>query len=60
MTKMKVYAVPCDRKFVVSQDKAEQFKNAKPNQEIQKEIQEMAERFRVNNLTSGPVLRRKI
>ena len=55
-----VYAVPCSRAFVVAPEKAEEFKNQKPNPEIRKQIKEMAETFRVNNLTQGPVLQRKV
>ena len=55
-----VYAVPYGKPFVVSKEHAESFKNQKPNPEITRQIQEMAEKFRINNMTNGPVLRRKI
>lgn len=55
-----VYAVPYRRPFVVSRDKVEDFKNQKPNPETRKQIEELAERFKVNNLVEGPVLQRKV
>ena len=55
-----VYAVPYRKPFVVAKDKAEDFKSQKPNPEITRQIQEMAEQFRINNMTNGLVLRRKI
>ena len=54
-----ILAVPCDRAFVVSQEKAEEFKNLKLDPAVRQQMEEMAERFRVNNLTEeGPVLRK--
>lgn len=55
-----VYAVPYRKPFVVAKDKVEAFKNQKPNPEVTRQIEEMAETFRINNMTKGPVLRRKI
>lgn len=55
-----VYAVPYRKPFVVAKDKVEVFKSQKPNPEITRQIQEMAEKFRINNVQEGPVLRRKI
>ena len=55
-----VLAVPCDRAFVVSPDKAEEFKNKKPDSVVRQQMEEMAEKFRVTNLTEeGPVLRKE-
>ena len=34
-----VYAVPCSRAFVVAPEKAEEFKNQKPNPETRKQIE---------------------
>lgn len=54
-----VMAVPCDRAFVVSPDKAEELKNIKPDPAVRQQMEEMAEKFRVNNLTEkGPVLKK--
>lgn len=47
--KFDVYAEPYGKPFVVSKDKAEDFKSQKPNPEITRQIQEMAEKFRINN-----------
>lgn len=55
-----VYAVPYRKPFVVAKDKVESFKNQKPNPEATRQIEEMAETFRINNMTKGPVLKRKI
>lgn len=50
-------AVPCDRAFIVAPEKVVEFKNAKSNPEVREQIEEMAERFRVNNLSlEGPTL----
>ena len=55
-----VLAVPCDRAFIVSPEKAEEFKNLKPDPVVRQQMEEMAERFRVNNLNDeGPVLKKK-
>ena len=54
-----VMAVPCDRAFVISPDKTEEFLNVKPNPEIRQQQEEMAKRFRINNLVEeGPVLKK--
>jgi len=54
-----VLAAPCDRAFVVSPEKAEEFKNLKPDPAVRQQMEEMAEKFRVNNLAEeGPVLRK--
>lgn len=54
-------AVHCDRAFVVSCEKAEEFKNMKPNLELKKKREEIREKFRVNNLVQeGPVLTKTI
>ena len=59
--KFEVLAVPGKRAFIVSQEHSDAFKNAKTDQEIRKEIEEMSQRFRINNLRDkGPVLQRKI
>ncbi len=58
--KFKVYVVPYGKPFIVSKEQAESFKSQKPNPEITRQIQEMAEKFKINNMTNGPVLRRKI
>ena len=55
--KFDVLAVPCDRTFVVAPEQVEEFKNLKPNAEVRQQTEEMAEEFRVNNITGkGPVL----
>ena len=46
--------------FCIWIHKVEVFKSQKPNPEITRQIQEMAEKFRINNVQEGPVLRRKI
>lgn len=54
-----VLAVPCDRAFVVSPEKTEEFLNSKPNLEIRKQQEEMAKLFKVNNLVDeGPILKK--
>ena len=54
-----VLAVPCDRAFVVSQEKSEEFKNVKPDPVVRQQIEEITEKFRVNNLTEeGPILKK--
>lgn len=59
--KFDVLAVPNKKPFIVSAEHIEEFKNAKPNQKIQKEIEEMAQKFRINNLDEkGPILQRKV
>lgn len=56
-----VLAVPFDGAFVVSKEKAEEFKNAKPNPEVRQQMEEMTEKFRVNNLVEeGTVLKKTI
>lgn len=58
--KFDVLAVPCDRAFVVAPEKAEEFKNAKPNPEARQQMEEMAKKFKVNNLVEeGPTLVKK-
>ena len=55
--KFDVLAVPGNNIFCVASEKAEDFKNLKPNLEIRKEIEKNSKQFRVNNLVSdGPVL----
>lgn len=57
--KFDVLAVPCDGAFVVAPEKVEEFKNLKPNPEVRQQMEGMAEKFRVNNLTEeGPVLKK--
>jgi len=54
-----ILAVPSDRAFVVAPEKAEEFKNQKPNPEVREQMEELAEKFRVNNLVEeGPVLKK--
>jgi len=47
-----VLAVPCSRAFVVAPEKCEDFKNQKPNPEIRRQMEEIVEKFKVNNLIS--------
>lgn len=55
-----VLAVPCDRAFVVSREKTEEFLSVKPDPEIRKQQEEMAKIFKINNLfDEGPVLKKK-
>lgn len=57
--KFDVLAVSCDRAFVVDPEKVEDFKNSKPNPEVRQQIEEMAGKFKVNNLAEeGPVLKK--
>ncbi len=42
-----VLAVPYGRAFVVAPDKVEEFKNAKPNPEIRKEMEEMVSKLNI-------------
>lgn len=57
--KFEVLAVPCDRVFVVAPEKVEEFKNLKLDHEVRQKMEEMAEKFRVNNLEQeGPVLKK--
>lgn len=54
--KFDVLAVPCNVGFVVARDKVEKFKNVKSDPEVLREMQEMAEKFKINNLLDeGPV-----
>ena len=48
---MTMLAVPCSRAFVVAPEKWEEFKNHKPNPDVIKRNQEMAKKFKINNLT---------
>lgn len=48
-----VLAVPCSRAFVVAPERVEDFKNVKPNPEVRQQIEDMAGKFRVNNLADG-------
>lgn len=51
--------VPCSRALVVAPEKAQEFKNHKPNPEIRRQMNEMVKEFRINNLVSeGPVLKK--
>lgn len=55
-----VLAVPCDRAFVVSPDKTEAFLNVKPDPEIRRQQEEMAEIFRRNILVEDePKVKKK-
>lgn len=57
--KFDVLAVPCNRTFVVSSRKAEEFKNVKLDSVVRKQIEEVTEKF--NNLTEeGMVLKKTI
>lgn len=57
--KFEALAVPCDRAFAVSSEKAEAFKNVKLDSVIRKQIEEVTEKF--NNLTEdGKVLKKTI
>lgn len=51
-----VLAVPYDKPFVVESENVEEFKNTKANPEVIEQTEEMAEKFRTNNL--GPVLKK--
>ena len=54
-----VLAVPCSRAFVVSADKAEEFKNQTTSPKDSAFVRDLAEKFRVNNLVEeGPVLKK--
>lgn len=55
-----VLAAPCGRPFVISADKAEEFKNQTTSPEDSAFVRELAEKFRVNNLVDeeGPVLKK--
>jgi len=44
-------AMPNPKAYVVAPDKARDFKNAKPNPEFIKRNEELAQKFRINNLT---------
>jgi len=46
-----VMAMPNPKAYVVAPDKARDFKNAKPNPEFIKRNEELAQKFRINNLT---------
>ena len=57
--KFDVLAVPSSRPFVVSADKAEEFKNQTTSPEDSAFVRDLAEKFRVNNLVEeGPVLKK--
>ena len=45
-----VMAIPCNRGFCVSGDKAEEFKNQRANPDVIKKVREAAELFRNNNM----------
>lgn len=54
-----VLAVPCDRAFVVSPEKVEEFKNSRPNRGVRQQNEEMVNKLRINNLVEeGPVLKK--
>lgn len=58
-----VFAVPCDKAFVVDKEKAEEFKLLKPNTEILKKIEENVKKLNIKIELepidySGPVLRK--
>lgn len=48
--KFNVMAVPCNRPFIVSAEKAEDFLKQSMDPEIKKQIHEMAAEFEKNNL----------
>ncbi len=55
----KVLAVPGNKPFVIAPDKAEEFKNQKPDPEIRKQIEEMASKLNITDETkTGPVLKK--
>lgn len=39
------YAVPCDKTFVVASEKAEEFRNLKPNPELRRKIDEATKKL---------------
>lgn len=54
-----ILAVPCDRAFVVSPEKTEEFKNQKANLEVEQKIEEIIDKLRINNLVNdGHVLKK--
>lgn len=52
-------AVPCSRAFVVAPEKVQEFKNHKPNPDVIKKNQEMAKKFKVNNLVEKGLVLKK-
>lgn len=58
-----IFAVPCDKVFVVDKEKAEEFKSLKPNTELIKKREEMLKKLNIKIELepidySGPVLRK--
>lgn len=56
--KFDVLAVPCNRAFVVSSEKTEEFLSVKPDPEIRQQQEEMAKIFKANIIDEGPVLKK--
>lgn len=55
-----VFAVPCSRSFVIKPEKWEEFINQKPNPEIRRQMEEIAKKFKVNNLVSTEKQKKRI
>lgn len=46
-----VLSVPCDKAFVVTPEKSEEFKNLKPTSKVRQGIEDIVKKFRINNLS---------
>ena len=55
-----VFAVPCDRAWVVAPEKWEEFKNLKPDPELWKKVEEASKKLNIKVELEGPVLKKKI
>lgn len=56
-----VMAVSCDKTFVVSPDKTEEFLNVKPNPEIRQQQEEMVKKLNIQTESkTGPILTKKL
>ena len=55
-----ILAVPSKRAFVVSKEKAKEFKNLKPNLKTRENLEKNAKKFRVHNLTTDEPVSKKV
>lgn len=55
-----VMAMPNSRAFIVTPDKAQDFKNTKSNPEVVKRNEELVQKLRINNLTQSERSKKKI
>lgn len=53
-----VLAIPGNKPFVVAPDKVEHFKKQKPDPEIRKQTEEIANKLNITDKTNGPILKK--